>query len=73
MQFCVVEEFIWDLIRSLKQNFNIIGIEMWAEVAQNGENFEFLAKKLSLKDESLERFFTKLGVGGESQVRVPSR
>jgi len=56
MQFCVVEEFIWDEIRSLKQNFNIIGIEMWAEVAQNGENFEFLAKKLSLKDESLERF-----------------
>jgi len=47
---------------SLKQNFDIMGIEMWAKLAQNCKNLIYFVKICSLGTNLLERFFfTKLG------------
>jgi len=47
----------------LKQNFNIVGLEMWASAKISN----FFVKKLTPKDKSPWAIFTKLGAG----ERVP--
>jgi len=52
---------------SLKQNFDIMGIEMWAKLAQNCKNLIYFVKICSLGTNLLERFFYK--IREESQFR----
>ena len=46
-----------------------MGIETWAQVAENRENFEFFSKNFLLRDKSPLSDFYKIRRGGVSQVR----